>query len=88
LLRITCTAPSGETGTVRVEGRITGEYVPELSRAVTQALSGAPRVVLDMADVTFIDQAGVALLRRLRRQGVELVECSSFISTLVNGAAQ
>lgn len=88
MLRITCASAPSATRTVKIEGRITGEYVPELARAVTRAVGGAPRVVLDMSDVTFVDQAGATLLRQFRQQGVELVECSTFISTLVNGAAQ
>lgn len=88
MLRITCQLTVGDTRRVKVEGRIAGEYVAELSRAVSRALGGARRVVLEMSDVTFIDQAGAALLRQLREQGVELDECSDFVNTLVNGAAQ
>lgn len=87
VLRITCTTWVGDSQRVRVEGRVAGEYVAELARVVTAAIDRPSRVVLELSDVTFIDQAGAALLRDLRERGVELAECSAFVETLVNGAA-
>ena len=88
MLRITCVASDGEQRTVKVEGRIAGEYVLELSRVARAALEKGSRIALDLSQVEFVDYGGVALLRSLRVRGVTLVECSSFISSLVDGGTE
>jgi anti-anti-sigma regulatory factor len=70
---------------VKVEGRIAGDWVDELSRAVSAAIATSSDIVLDMAGVTFVDQRGVAVLRDLEGRGIELLRCSDFVRTLVNG---
>jgi anti-anti-sigma regulatory factor len=72
-------------GTAKVEGEIAGDHVHEVSRFAASALGQGLHVVLDLSDVTFVDHAGAAVLRTLRDQGVEFVDGSSFISSLVNG---
>jgi anti-anti-sigma regulatory factor len=85
VLRITSSSENGRPTTLKIEGRITGDWVDELSRAVS-ATGGTPSgIVLDMAQVTFVDQGGVALLRDLKDGGIELVNGSDFVQTLVNG---
>jgi ABC-type transporter Mla MlaB component len=84
LLRIT-NMLSDEGQKVKVEGRLTGEFVEELSRVARRALADSSRVVLEMADVSFVDQRGLALLRSLQADGVELAHCSQFVRTLMNG---
>ena len=42
---------------------------------------------LDFADVTFADRTGLALLLRLRAQGVKLVNCSPFIEEELRAAS-
>ena len=88
MLRITNGGSGAAPGTAKVEGEIAGEHVHELSRFVASAFQRDPRVVLDLSDVTFVDNAGALLLRALRDQGVEFVDGSSFISSLVNGPSR
>jgi anti-anti-sigma regulatory factor len=86
VLRITeRTASRGEVRTIKVEGRLAGAWAHELSRVTTAALAEGYGLSLDLADVTFVDATGVRLLRSLRARGVELVSCSSFVLTLLNG---
>ena len=88
MLRIT-TIPSGKgTQRLRVEGRLAGEFVAELSRATYGALAVARTVRLDLADVTFVDQTGVELLRSLQTIGVDLIDCSTFVQSLVSGGSR
>ncbi len=87
VLRITSTKTS-TAGTLKVEGRLAGQWVDELSRAAAAALGDTPSVVLNLADVTFVDAAGVALLRELRARGFALADCSTFVSGLIDGAWQ
>lgn len=85
MLRITWMDPEAVPGTAKVEGEIAGEHVHELSRFAASALERAPHIMLDLSDVTFVDHSGAVLLRALRDQGVEFVDGSSFISSLVSG---
>jgi anti-anti-sigma regulatory factor len=82
---MTPTDPRADHQRVRLEGRLAGPWVDELARVVSSTRRPAARVVLDMSDVTFADRNGVRLLQALRREGIELVECSPFILSLVNG---
>ena len=83
MLRITPTHSAG-VDTLKVEGRLAGQWVEELSRAAASARAEAPRVVLDLAQVTFVDADGIVLLRALRDGGVALTDCSSFVSSLID----
>lgn len=75
MLKITsqCDAKAGSPLTLVLEGRLAGPWVGEL-QASWQALSTNEhhRVVINLADVTYIDADGKALLVRLWRQGAEL----------------
>jgi anti-anti-sigma regulatory factor len=83
VLRITPTRVEG-VDTLKVEGRLAGQWVEELARAAASARAAAPRVVLDLAQVTFVDADGIVLLRALRDGGVALTDCSSFVSRLID----
>ena len=82
-MRITPTRIA-DVDTLKVEGRLAGQWVDELSRAATSARAEASRVVLDLAQVTFVDADGINLLRALRDGGVALTDCSSFVSSLID----
>jgi ABC-type transporter Mla MlaB component len=73
---------------LRLEGRLVGPWVDELERACVEALAKASSVGLDLADVSFIDRAGVALLQRLGERGVALRNCSGFVSVLLSGSVR
>jgi len=87
MLRITSNR-SDTTDTLKVEGRVTGQWVDELSKAASAAVVEARRVVLDLSEVTFVDADGAALLRALRSRGIALAECSAFVSSMIDGESQ
>lgn len=88
MLRIT-DGPSDGTGSrLHVEGRIAGRWVTELGRATEEARACASHLVLDLSQVTYVDQEGVRLLRMLRDSGVDLVACSTFVTSLLSGGAK
>ena len=67
MLRITVVESSSETVRLRVEGRVTGRWVEELRRTCeVHASSDGIRLTLDLADVSFVDAAGIELLKELR----------------------
>ena len=65
--------------TLKLEGRLVGPWVDELKNTCEQHLAAKRSINLDFADVTFSDRTGLALLLRLRAQGVSLVNCSPFL---------
>jgi ABC-type transporter Mla MlaB component len=65
--------------TLRLEGKVAGQWVAAL-RALCDQIS-RPRgrcLTLDLADVTFIDGPGLALMQDLVEREVALVNCSPF----------
>jgi anti-anti-sigma regulatory factor len=88
MLRITVVESSSEAVRLRVEGRVTGRWVEELRRSCDlQALSDGIRLTLDLADVSFVDPAGIELLKELRGHCVILLSPSSFVAEQLKSAA-
>jgi anti-anti-sigma regulatory factor len=86
MLRITVVESSRDTLRLRVEGRVTGGWVEELRRTCDlQALSDGIRLTLDLADVSYIDAAGIELLKELRVRCVILHSPSSFVAEQLKG---
>lgn len=83
MLRITRVAESASWTTLRVEGRIVAEWVPVLEQECQLALEDNRPVRLDLSAVTFIDDGGVAALRRLGANELEITKCPEFIRELL-----
>ncbi len=80
-LRIVATGPS-PPATVKLDGRLTGEEVPEL-RLVCAA--NQRQLVLDLTGLQSADREGVSALRELRAKGTDLVGLSPYLQLLLNG---
>jgi anti-anti-sigma regulatory factor len=83
MLRIERVDEESGTTTVRATGRLTGPWVAELERALSDHEPGAP-VILDLTDVSFVDRAGIALLRMLRSRTQVNLLCSAFVAEQIN----
>ena len=81
MLRITRLPRKGQGLTIKVEGEILGPWVGAVRAACTKR-GRRPRR-LDLAAVTYVDAAGVELLRNLMAEGVEIAACSSFLRALL-----
>src|SRR5262245_20779792 len=79
-LRITVIAPGTPT-TVKVDGRLTSDEVPELRRVCAEV---AGRLVLDLSDLASADRPGGSVLRALRANGAELVNVSPVVHILLD----
>jgi hypothetical protein len=71
-LRITREEGSRSRATLRLEGRVVGEWVALLRRECSDLLRSSATVSLDLKGVGFVDRAGVEVLGRLSRAGVEI----------------
>jgi ABC-type transporter Mla MlaB component len=63
------------TWTLKLEGTLGGEWVPELRRAWRRAQDAAAGAAIrvHLADVRFVDAGGKALLADMYRAGVDIV---------------
>jgi ABC-type transporter Mla MlaB component len=79
MLRITDVVDTRSDGratwTLKVEGTLDGEWLPELQRAWRRAQEAGPGAAIrvDLADVRFVDAAGKALLADMYRAGVNII---------------
>lgn len=78
MLRITETASQSGTRLV-LEGKLVGPWVEELRATCDRNRAAGRPPELDLAGVSYIDDAGERLLRELITEGASLVRCSGFV---------
>ena len=68
-----------------LEGKLVGPWVKELEKCWQGALATNPSrtMLVDLADVTFMDAEGRALLTRMRQKGVRLLSTGVLINAFV-----
>jgi hypothetical protein len=69
-----------------LEGKLVGPWVKELQNCWETALVACPSrtMLVDLADVSFIDAEGRALLARMRQKGVRLLSTGILINAIVD----
>jgi ABC-type transporter Mla MlaB component len=69
-----------------LEGKLVGLWVKELENCWKSALVVSPSrtMLVDLADVSFIDAEGRALLARMRQKGVRLLSTGVLINAIVD----
>ena len=88
MVRITLIDSDEPSKKFKVEGRLTGEAVGEL-RQLCEGMLDCPehgRLILDLADVSFIDNEGIELVRDLRHDNVLITQYSPFLAQLLKEA--
>ena len=85
MLRIT--AQEGEPASVmlKVEGQIVAPWGSVLESECRMHIEAGRRVALDLTDVSYVDTRGANLLRSLAEESVEINNCSSLITHLMEG---
>lgn len=84
MLRITRSDRPRNHVSLQVEGRIVGDDVRILDCECRSLLWTGSALRLDLAGVRFVDRAGVAVLRALRREGLEIEGCSPLLQEILD----
>ena len=68
-----------------LEGKLVGPWVAELEKCWQVALAANPSrtMLVDLADVTFMDAEGRALLARMRQKGARLLSTGVLLNAIV-----
>jgi anti-anti-sigma regulatory factor len=81
---------SGEhpEGILLVSGRLMDAWVAGFEAACLQRLRAGMSLTVDLRELTFVDAAGIKVVRRLASQGVEFIGGSAFIRQRLNLSQQ
>ena len=79
MLRIDATE-AGAVRTISLSGKLMAGWVAEVRSAVA---GNAERTQLNLSDLRYADEAGVGLLRALRRDGIEIVGWTPYARALL-----
>ena len=88
MLRLTRTAHTHRAQTIKLEGKLLGPWVDEVSKACAAGTGPFSPVNLDLSALIFVDGAGERLLRDLIARGIEVVACSGYVAALLRSGAR
>jgi ABC-type transporter Mla MlaB component len=80
MLRISPIDSGDHHAILRLEDRVAGPWVAELRTACEKVLGEGRALKLNLAEVSYLDTVGVALLADVRERGAQLLACSPFIA--------
>jgi len=83
MLRIDVVRKTSDQAILKIAGRLADAEVAFLDEELTHWLARAGLVILDLNGVTFIDEQGLAMLKRRPQADVQLRSESRFIRTLL-----
>ena len=89
---ITTVREEAESIRVYLYGQFTGEYVPEVEKALSGHGANNHQVTLDLANVTFVDRAGMMFLSGAKSRNVAVENMPSYVARWIeqegrNGSA-
>jgi len=79
MLKISQAGTPNHFVTLKLEGRVVGPWVEELRRICEPILTESRALKLDLAEVSYADAEGVAMLNGFKARGVKLKNCSPFV---------
>ena len=65
---------------VSLHGHFTGEYVPEVEKALSENGCTAVEVALDLRNVTFVDRAAMEFLCRVDSKKIRIENTPSYVT--------
>ena len=87
MLRLTRIASTHRAQTIKLEGKLLGPWIDEVSKTCAAGTGPSSRINLDLSALIFVDGAGERLLRDLIARGIEVVACSSYVAELLRSRA-
>jgi anti-anti-sigma regulatory factor len=85
MLKITETSKEEKTVTLRLDGKISDDWIRELERVCLHYRDEENKiVVLDFLGVIFIDDNGVRMLEKIKDNRIRIINCSLFIQSLLS----
>lgn len=83
LIRISCHSEAANTRLV-LEGKLVGACVDELDKCWHEAPDKWSSLLIDLSSVSFIDDRGKQLLKKMHDNGARLVSCSLMSKSLIS----
>lgn len=79
----------GNTATFELAGALAGDWAIELEHCWSKAATNpeVTRIVVDLTEVTFVDEIGKGLLSSMTREGVELIARGILMGSIVEEIA-
>jgi hypothetical protein len=79
VLKIDIETQGSEVVRVRLTGKLSSDYLPELERLVDGAIDSGRRVGFDLDAVTLADRAAVVFLVQRASRGIGIERCPAFL---------
>lgn len=83
MLRITKVENNGAPVTLKLEGKVSDQWVALLEGECRMLLRHRKDVRLDFADVSYMDAQGVEVMKSLPRHQVRIINAPTFIQELL-----
>jgi hypothetical protein len=82
MLRISVVRDS-QGPTLKLEGKLLAAWTDELRSVCAELAQHTPWPRLDLKQVSYVDASGAKLLESLRKDGFRLLDCSPYVSTIL-----
>ena len=80
MLKITKQVEDPRINRVSLHGHFTGEYVPEVEKALSENSCKQGKLALDLSNVTFVDRAGMEFLRSAESKKIRIENTPSYVT--------
>ena len=80
MLKITKQAENARISRVSLHGHFTGEYVPEVEKALSGNGCKGGKLALDLRNVTLVDRTAMEFLRRVKSEKVTIENTPSYVT--------
>ena len=88
MLRITPAAKNVGTVTLKLEGKIHGEWASLLEQECFRLVHQQKQVRLDFSGVSYVDPEGIQVVRNLLNGHIQIINCPRFIVELLDRGGQ
>lgn len=79
MLKITTNRENPKSLRVHLCGQFTGEYVPELEKALSSGDTDPGKIALDLSNVTFVDREAMVFLCGAKSRNVAIENIPSYV---------